>query len=415
MPSKWSTIFIVAIFYSILNNTLSVLSVKNETNRSSNYMVASFLNFTELIGKDGYVSEEHRVETEDGYILTAFRIVGARNCRGGKRRLPILLMHGLLQSSDSWIDSGPKTGLAYLISDACHDLWLGNTRGNYYSRDHIYFNPDRDAAFWQFSVDEIGYYDVPAFIDYILGKTKADKLNYIGFSQGAGTFFIMCSERPGYCNKTESMIALAPSTRHLNTKSWVFKFVAKTVGDLENILFKYGNHEILSRGKLFQRNAELLCQVPGIIEICKKFVVYLDSVGLFTNDSVTSETIKTLVGHFPAGTSVHNIAKYGKMLISYEFSKFDYGKVRNLEMYGVKTPPKFNLDAVNVPVLLIYGKNDGVVDVRDIEWLVGKLPRVMEAFMVSDPSWSHLDFTYSQYTNKMIFPKIYEYILKNNL
>lgn len=54
--------------------------------------------------KYGYRSEVHKVTTEDGYILEMHRIPKD----GGK---PVLLMHGLLDSSSTWVIMRPKKAL----------------------------------------------------------------------------------------------------------------------------------------------------------------------------------------------------------------------------------------------------------------------------------------------------------------
>ncbi|XP_021190895.3 lipase 1 [Helicoverpa armigera] len=389
------------------------LYLRRETKSSLGYPKDSLLNFTELTAEYGYLSEEHKVLTDDGYILTMFRIVKARNCHRAKRSPPVLLMHGLLQSSDSWIDSGPDAGLAYLISDACYDLWLGNVRGNYYSRGHVRLDPDKDPAYWKFYIEEIGIYDVPAMIDYVLNYTGFEKLNYIGFSQGTGTFLVMCSEKPGYCDKVKLVISLAPASRQMHTQSKIFRTMTQTFYRMEGLLSMSGLQEVFSKGGFSQEFVAFFCQLSGVTErLCEKVIDAFDHVDSTHLGSITNQTTRVLFGHFPAGTSVHNMARYGQSMNSGRFEKFDYGREQNLVLYGSEEPPQYNLSATTVPVMCIYGKNDGLVDTRDVEWLMAQLPNVLEMVKVEDPQWNHMDVTYSQYTGDTIFPKINEYLLK---
>lgn len=109
---------------------------------------------------------------------------------------------------------------AYMLVDAGYDVWLGNNRGNVYSKSHISLLPT-DRHFWNFrytrqnfnsfffffsffilfyslmysvsffflflfyfSYHELGMYDVPATIDYIINQTNCEQIFYIGHSQG---------------------------------------------------------------------------------------------------------------------------------------------------------------------------------------------------------------------------------------
>lgn len=80
-----------------------------------------------------------------------------------------------------------------MLADAGYDVWMGNARGTENSCKHTHLNPNgsNQKEYWSFSWHEIGYYDLPAFIDYILKLTKYAKLNYIGFSQGTTTFLVI--------------------------------------------------------------------------------------------------------------------------------------------------------------------------------------------------------------------------------
>lgn len=91
----------------------------------------------------------------------------------------MLLQHGLLECSASWVNNGAAESLGFILADAGYDVWLGNSRGNTFSRRHVSLDPE-SPSFWAFSWDDMAQHDVPAMIDYILGHTGADKLAYVG-------------------------------------------------------------------------------------------------------------------------------------------------------------------------------------------------------------------------------------------
>lgn len=100
---------------------------------------------------------------------------------------------------------------AYILADQDYDVWLLNTRGNTYSRKHVSLNPDKDTKYWKFSWHELGIYDLPAAIDYILLETGHATLFYIGHSQGGTSFYVMTSEKPEYNKKIRAHFSLAPA------------------------------------------------------------------------------------------------------------------------------------------------------------------------------------------------------------
>lgn len=75
-----------------------------------------------------------------------------------------------------------------------------NARGNVYSRDHINMTTS-DPQFWKFSFHEIGIYDIPATIDYMLNSTNQTKLAFAGVSQGSAVILVTLSELPEYNDK----------------------------------------------------------------------------------------------------------------------------------------------------------------------------------------------------------------------
>lgn len=165
------------------------------------------------------------METADGYILGLFRINSGK-ITNNSTKYPVLLVHGLLTSAESFIFVGPNRSLPYLLSDRNYDVWLVNSRGTLNSRRHRTLNPDTDRDFWLFTWHEVGVYDLPAIIDFILTKTSKKKLFYIGHSQGTTAFFVMASERPEYNKKIQLSVQLAPTVYVNQTTIVALKFLS---------------------------------------------------------------------------------------------------------------------------------------------------------------------------------------------
>ena len=86
------------------------------------------LPFMDYCAYYNYPVESHRVTTPDGYILTLFRIQ-AKYSKIKSGLQPVLLQHGLLDSSDTWIINDESKAPAFFLANRGYDVWLGNNRG----------------------------------------------------------------------------------------------------------------------------------------------------------------------------------------------------------------------------------------------------------------------------------------------
>jgi hypothetical protein len=80
--------------------------------------------------------------------------------------------------------NGEKS-IAFLLADLGYDCWMNNSRGNRYSRQHVFLDPDNEddkERFWDYSFEEMAKYDQPALFNYVLGKSGAKTATYIGHS-----------------------------------------------------------------------------------------------------------------------------------------------------------------------------------------------------------------------------------------
>ena len=83
----------------------------------------------------GYNVSSDVATTSDGYLIKVFRIFKT-DTNLTKPRPVILLMHGLLDSAEAFVQKG-KNSMAINFVNLGYDVWLGNNRGNIYSRGNI--------------------------------------------------------------------------------------------------------------------------------------------------------------------------------------------------------------------------------------------------------------------------------------
>lgn len=112
----------------------------------------------------GYSAESYDVQTEDGYILTMFRLPHGHENNKGKHmgsgsqhssssqesKGVVFFMHGLMTNSEAFIYGGSSESIAFYLADMGYDVFFGNARGSTYGQKHTTLDPKKDAAFWKF-------------------------------------------------------------------------------------------------------------------------------------------------------------------------------------------------------------------------------------------------------------------------
>nr|CAD7440684.1 unnamed protein product [Timema bartmani] len=398
----------------------------------------------ELISRHGYPCEEHDVVTEDGYILTLYRIPSGRaqpkpaEERAG--RPAVLLQHGLVSSSDTWVLADPfnslgKTTLStpgrdlkpnisaigrqvycesdvldhsateagFVLADSGYDVWLGNSRGNTYSRKHITLLPQQQQ-FWNFTWHEMGVWDLPASIDHILATTGQQRLFYIGHSMGCTTFFVMASTRPEYNSQIQGMVALAPGLFVKKAKSLVTKLLARYHEELWLIYTKYGWYECFVHPKQMTSLMNTFCETGSPTRhICE--AIYDHTLGSFNNQTVAL----MYLAHLPAGTSIYTFDHFAQIRKTGKFHHYDpsvAGKINKLKHLRM---PEYDLSLVTAAVAIFYGQSDMMVDSVEVLKLSKKLPNVVTVHKVADPKFNHAGFI----TGKNVRTLLYNHILAN--
>jgi lysosomal acid lipase/cholesteryl ester hydrolase len=113
-----------------------------------------------------------------------------------------------------------------MLSNAGYDVWMGNSRGNTYSKAHVNFTAS-SSKFWEFSWHEMGVYDLPTTINYIINATGQKQIHYVGHSQGCSIFFVMLSEKPEFNQLIEKAALFAPVANTTNARSPIIGVFSK--------------------------------------------------------------------------------------------------------------------------------------------------------------------------------------------
>jgi len=361
--------FILALFILFANN---VLGHDLETHT--------------MIVMAGYEAETHKVFTTDGYILTLHRIVGSG---------PVVFMqHGLEDSSAAWVLAGADHGaLGFRLAEQGYDVWLGNYRGNHYSREHVSLNSDFNHTYWEYTWDEMAKYDLPAQLNYVLEKTGKEKIYYVGHSMGTTTYMVMNSLDQSWADKIELAVFLGPAAYMAHMQSPI-SFLAPFLDDIEWVADHVGTGEFLPSNYLMDWIAAFTCTGDGVPEfICENIVFLLAG---YDEAQLNKTMLPTVAAHCPAGVSVYTVLQYGQEYKYKHFGGFDWGtEERNLAHHGTAQPPLYNLANVNTKVALVWGANDWLVAKEDLDKIVDEVPNIVDNYRVPFDGWNHLDFLYA--------------------
>ncbi len=128
----------------------------------------------------------------------------------GKKRYPVLLMHGLLQAAGAYCCNDDNS-LAFFLAKSGYDVWLGNNRCGFMPRHNLL--KYEDPRMWAWNIRQMGVMDLPALMSRVLTETGFDKLGLIAHSQGTTQTLVALAkeQRPDIGAHISVFCALAPA------------------------------------------------------------------------------------------------------------------------------------------------------------------------------------------------------------
>ncbi|XP_044276010.1 lysosomal acid lipase/cholesteryl ester hydrolase-like [Varanus komodoensis] len=382
----------LAVMCSIQQTTFS-----EESTRPRHLNPQQFMTISEIIHYWGYPHEEYDILTDDGYYLKANRIpYGIHSPRKSGPIPVVLLVPGLVAEGRSWIANLPNNSLGFFLADAGYDVWIINNRGTTWSRRHQNFTIDQQE-FWNFTFHEMGIYDIPAAINFILQKTQQDGLYYLGHSQGGAIGFIAFSELPQLTEKVKLFMSLAPAYTLAGLKGPMKMVLSLSDGLKKKI---WGTKEFQFFSKRMKTISTQLCSYPGIDELCLQ-LIYLCAG--FNDGNLNVSRVDTYLGIYPDFSSVKTIVHWSQVSKSKEFKYFDYG-AKNKAIYNTSNPPFYKIEDMMVPTAIWSGGTDIVTTAKDADQLRLRISNLV--FNKTIPEWNHADFIWDTEAPKYLFPEV---------
>ncbi|XP_005385911.1 PREDICTED: lysosomal acid lipase/cholesteryl ester hydrolase [Chinchilla lanigera] len=394
-PWRLVAVLVLGILYSV-GSRGDVRAVDPETN----------MNVTEIIQHWGFQAEEYMVETQDGYILCLHRIPRGRKHRSDKGpKQVVFLQHGFLADSSTWVTNLDNSSLGFILADAGFDVWMGNSRGNTWSRKHKTLSVSQDE-FWAFSFDEMAKYDLPASVNFVLNKTGQKQVYYVAHSQGSTIGFIAFSQFPELAKKIKMFFAMAPVVLLDFCRSPMARFGHLPDHLIEDLL---GHQAFLPQNKILKWLSTHVCTHVIMKELCANVFFLLCG---FNERNLNASRVDVYVAHCPAGSSVQNVLHWGQTVKYKRFQAFDWGSsAKNYFHYNQSYPPVYNVKDMLVPMALWSGEHDWFADASDVNLLLTQIPNLVYHKQI--PGWDHIDFLWGLDAPWQVYNEVIDLIRKN--
>jgi lysosomal acid lipase/cholesteryl ester hydrolase len=375
----------------------------------------------ELCLISGLSLQTHKTFTQDGYEIIL------HNCRRRNSSSddyshsthahgpPVLLVHGLMQDAESFLCGGSTSLVSHLVN-AGYDVWIGNNRGTKYSSNHLKYNRDHQG-YWDYCIDDLAAYDVPAMIEYVLQATNSSQIAYVGFSQGSTQGFASLFSKSKLQSQVSLFIALSPALKSSGLSSF---WLQKLLHTFPHLLFHvFGRHGMLS----FCEDVRQVLSKSFFANIVKYAMNFLFH---WNCENITSQRRVEFFQFCYSPSSVKCVNHWFQIIQHGSFRSYRHEidqkgaslrKGRTTDTASRQSQQQQSQDLsydlrkpFNCPVAIFYGGSDTLIT-RNIHEVLEEMSGSIK-FLHCEPSYEHLDMIWADNAHEKIFPKMIEQLEK---
>lgn len=353
----------------------------------------------------GYHTESHVLNTPDGYILTMFRVPYGKNSTKLNTR-PVLFQHGGNGMSDNEIYTLDKNDdiLVTRLADQGYDVWMSNLRGSRYA-PHANFSRF-EVAYWNFSLDGMAE-DCKISIDYILNKTGAPSVSFVGHSLGCWMLNALVCEYPDYNSKIHYAQFMSPVLFTTNNERTflsanpahsILGVAGPTVLKIFETLID--NNQLTTFLPLSTTQSKLISHLcflnPSLKRLCDEANALVTRISIGNDPEMQRqmdrEQLEILMEMTTQALSFKLYAHTLQMSIADRIQKYDY-RGKNMIAYGQITPPAYDLSQNRLKIRIYCALNDNFYNPMDMENYVTRVPNAnVSVQCMNNPKFNHFDF-----------------------
>jgi len=333
--------------------------------------------FNELFDDSIFKATSHKIYTNDSFELTLHhcKLINNNNneCKG-----IILLQHPLWFSSLHFILKG-KESIVYKLLINGYDVWLGNNRGNEFTKQY------NNNKIYNWSFQDMGYLDLTQIIKYINNNACNNQNNngiiYIGISQGSMQFISLMSTYIEYQKYIKHSIWITPPIS-FELNNILLYYIIKVLALLPNWFIVF----FTRIGAIFGRILPF-----SIAWICTKLCATLMGFLRLYDSMKYNEVSRLRLKYLPSGFITKTMLAHFRELSIKESIIFD----RNNNKI-------FNISNIKIPISIIIGEHDCCCNVvKTIGYAHNKLKSYLKNLIII-PKMSHLDVIWSDVLPNMV-------------
>ena len=343
----------------------------------------------EYAASRGFIDEFHSIYSNDGYQTGIHRIV---NPLKPVTRYPVLFLTVVGGASVLFLRAGEGgyvnesvntvgPNIGFEMAKRGYDVWLLDWRGTYfYSYNHTKYNIDHDIEYWDFSEDELAFFDLSAAIDYIRSYTNRQKIGLFTFQGSTKLYVSLASFVNRFNANVAPVVALGPVFSLANTQ--LDTSMDRTMADFL----------VQRRGQYYPQAVQLgviasTCNT-GIVQIfiCNPFIYFILLL-YFPQGHLGSVNIPRLsvypITGYNHGVSSWVYAQLFRSELTDQALMLDINPEMNMERYGSIQPPEYFPEKVtNSEMHFIYAPYDLAFDAKDVQILKDRLASPLRSEVV---------------------------------